>query len=124
MRRGIYDDDHEAFRRRIWDLAADHELAPLQWDTDPQVDVGWWRGDRLVVVEVKSTLGGNECSQLRLGLGQVMDYRQQLGGDGVDAWVAVSQPLTDLARSREVGASANVGVGVPSFHASSQPSHS
>lgn len=45
---------------------------------DPPFDVGWWEGDVFVLVEVKSLHESNETSQLRTGLGQVLDYEDQL----------------------------------------------
>ncbi|TNF37527.1 MAG: EVE domain-containing protein [Deltaproteobacteria bacterium] len=45
---------------------------------DPEFDLAWeWQGT-LYVAEVKSTTPTNEEKQLRLGLGQVLRYRQQL----------------------------------------------
>lgn len=44
----------------------------------PQFDVGWAENDRAFVAEVKSLGGTDEAQQIRLGLGQVLDYAQQL----------------------------------------------
>lgn len=44
----------------------------------PQFDAGWSRGKNLFVAEVKSLSGTNEAQQIRLGLGQVLDYHHQL----------------------------------------------
>jgi hypothetical protein len=43
---------------------------------DPQFDVAWVDGGQLYVCEVKSMTASNEEQQLRLGLGQVLRYRQ------------------------------------------------
>lgn len=51
---------------------------------DPPFDVGWWEGDVFVLVEVKSLQESNETSQLRTGLGQVLDYEDQLRRAGVE----------------------------------------
>lgn len=44
----------------------------------PQFDVGWAHMERAFVAEVKSLGGADESQQIRLGLGQVLDYAQQL----------------------------------------------
>jgi hypothetical protein len=45
---------------------------------EPLYDLGWFEGDMLFVAEVKSITSANEEQQLRLGLGQVLRYREQL----------------------------------------------
>ena len=64
---------------------------------DPAFDVGWWDGDVFNVVEVKSLTEKNEVTQLRLGLGQVLDYSSQLNRAGVTAvpLLAVERKPTD-----------------------------
>lgn len=44
----------------------------------PQFDLGWRRGRNLYVAEVKTLSATNEDQQIRLGLGQVLDYATQL----------------------------------------------
>lgn len=44
----------------------------------PNYDLAWRVGERLYVAEVKSRTDDNEERQLRLGLGQVLRYRQML----------------------------------------------
>jgi hypothetical protein len=44
----------------------------------PQFDAGWLHGSTLFIAEVKSLRGTNEDQQIRLGLGQVLDYAHQL----------------------------------------------
>lgn len=47
--------------------------------SDPDFDVAWRDGEgRLTVSEVKSLTRANEARQLRAGLGQVLDYQDQL----------------------------------------------
>lgn len=78
---------------------------------EPDYDLAFVDGDRLVVIEVKSLTDDNEERQLRLGLGQVLRYRQRLAADGHDAVVPVlacSRPPTD--RSWVTGAEALDGV--------------
>ncbi|WP_406132851.1 hypothetical protein [Streptomyces zaomyceticus] len=44
----------------------------------PEFDVGWSRGEDVFVAEVKSLTGAREDQQIRLGVGQILDYAQQL----------------------------------------------
>ncbi len=39
-----------------------------------EIDLSWVVDDTRVVIEAKSITSGNEVRQLRLGLGQVLDY--------------------------------------------------
>lgn len=63
---------------------------------DPNFDLLWELGGRIFVAEVKSTTSMNEEKQLRLGLGQVLRYRQLLasrtGRDVVAVLVAEHEP--------------------------------
>lgn len=43
-----------------------------------QFDLAWTVGDAIWVAEIKSTTGQNESTQLRLGLGQVLEYSWRL----------------------------------------------
>lgn len=45
---------------------------------EPQFDIAWVNGPTLFVAEVKSLTKRNEEQQLRLGLGQVLRYRNLL----------------------------------------------
>lgn len=49
---------------------------------EPNFDLAWEDGDPIFVAEVKSMTFSNEEKQLRLGLGQVLRYRQVLGKHG------------------------------------------
>lgn len=49
--------------------------------TDPPFDLAWRQEGRLNVVEVKSLTSANQTSQLRTGLGQVLEYAELLGPD-------------------------------------------
>ncbi|MFH9215922.1 EVE domain-containing protein [Streptomyces globisporus] len=47
--------------------------------SDPDFDLAWRdSGDRLTICEIKSLTPANEARQLRAGLGQVLDYQDQL----------------------------------------------
>lgn len=45
---------------------------------DPDFDVGWCIGEVWFVAEVKSLTAANEATQVRLGIGQVLEYRRIL----------------------------------------------
>lgn len=62
---------------------------------DPQFDLAWQDGPTIIVAEVKSITVTNEEKQLRLGLGQVLRYRHQLGGSGVKAWLVPEREPSD-----------------------------
>lgn len=63
------------------------------------------------VAEVKSTTNSNREMQLRLGLGQVLRYRQRLAADSgrqVMAWLVAEGPVEDQSWKQtcaDVGAS-------------------
>ncbi|MFC5675183.1 hypothetical protein ACFP51_10740 [Streptomyces pratens] len=44
----------------------------------PAFDAGWSRGTDVFIAEVKSLTGAREDQQIRLGIGQVLDYAHQL----------------------------------------------
>ena len=44
----------------------------------PEFDAGWSRGDEVFVAEIKSLTGAREGQQIRLGIGQILDYTHQL----------------------------------------------
>lgn len=44
----------------------------------PEFDAGWSRGADVFIAEVKSLTGAREDQQIRLGVGQVLDYSHQI----------------------------------------------
>lgn len=64
---------------------------------EPQYDLAWDAGDTIWVAEVKSIAPQNEERQLRLGLGQVIRYRQLLAAEGrnVKALIATERRPSD-----------------------------
>lgn len=89
---------------------------------DPQFDLAW-RGQRLHLIEVKSLSSASEVHQLRLGLGQLVEYRHRTAlreGRAPDAVLAVERRPANMARwlgvCRSVGVRLVCGpqwVGVP-----------
>lgn len=80
-------------------IAASNGREPLQAGFgDPLYDLGWWNGDIFFLVEVKSVSPLNETSQLRIGLGQVLDYEHYLLDREVQvqAVLALEKAPTDL----------------------------
>lgn len=74
-------------------------LVPRSPDGEPSFDIAWQEPDgRLVVTEVKSVTDGNNEKQLRLGLGQVLRYRNLMAASDADvaALLALSGPPLDL----------------------------
>jgi hypothetical protein len=72
-------------------------------------DLAWKDSETIVVAEIKSITAKNESRQLRLGLGQVLDYRSLLATDGrdVSAVLAVERKPTE---QRWIGLCESVGV--------------
>ena len=58
----------------------------------PNFDLAWENDGTVFVAEVKSITAENEENQLRLGLGQVLRYRQQLVARGYERVVAILVP--------------------------------
>ena len=62
----------------------------------PDYDLAWVQEGRTFVVEVKSLSGANETRQLRLGLGQVLDYDDLMSsGQPVQPVLAVEREPAD-----------------------------
>jgi hypothetical protein len=59
---------------------------------EPNFDLAWQIGDTVFVAEIKSITDDNEEEQLRLGLGQVLRYRQRLQRIGYPKVIAVLIP--------------------------------
>ena len=73
---------------------------------DPDFDLAWVADGVLHVCEVKSLTPENEAAQLRLALGQVLEYRYRLAGRGksVIAVIAVERPPRDPSWTEICGA--------------------
>ncbi len=90
---------HRAMQQKLAALAKAQGLKLISpGDSEPAFDVGWWSGKTVVLVECKSTTPANAEKQLRLGLGQILDYqhRAQRGHKRVVAVLAVEErPRSD-----------------------------
>jgi hypothetical protein len=88
---------HRELQNLLAGAVAEAGFVPLSpGAADPDWDLAWHDGERFVVVEVKSLSARNEERQLRLGLGQVLRYRQHLSGAGdVAAVLVVERPPKD-----------------------------
>ena len=93
----------EAHREILEALASylrSRDVIPLTPTADvPQFDLAWETPMGLFVTEVKSLPPGGERQQLRLGLGQVLDYQNALErfGRSAHAVLAVEREPRDLA---------------------------
>jgi hypothetical protein len=77
---------HRRLQNDLSRAAADRGLEVLSPTTvDPDYDLAWRSTDgHVTVCEVKSLTPANEVRQLRTGLGQVLDYHDQLTGRAPD----------------------------------------
>ncbi|MFH8389921.1 hypothetical protein [Streptomyces sp. NPDC018036] len=70
---------HRRLQNALAQQVRDRGLRPLSpIPTDPAFDLAWRDHDTLTVTEVKSLRVENESHQLRTGLGQLLDYVDQL----------------------------------------------
>jgi hypothetical protein len=74
---------HAATQNALAQAARARGLQPLSPGvTDPDFDIAWIESGTLVLAEIKSVTAGNEVKQLRLGLGQLLDYVDQARRSG------------------------------------------
>jgi len=100
--------DHEDAVAELDRLVRAAGHTPL-YDGIPRVDISWEVPTGLVIVEVKSVTAANESHQIRLALGQILDYAVELtrAGHTVLPAIAISE---DLRSSRWGRTCAAVGV--------------
>lgn len=101
---------HEATREALADFIAANGMEPREPGKAARFDLGWRdRRGTIWIAEVKSLGGTSEAQQLRLGLGQVLDYRQAIAAPDtiVRAALVVEREPSDL---RWVEICAAVGV--------------
>jgi len=85
--------------RQLAESVREQGWAPLQPSVcDPPFDLAWFTSDiDISVVEVKSINKRNEAKQLRLGIGQILDYAETMRRRGlsVTPMLHLSHPPTD-----------------------------
>ena len=70
---------HEATRKALADFVAANGGEPREPGKGAQFDLGWRdQHGTMWIAEVKSLARTTETQQLRLGLGQLLDYRQAI----------------------------------------------
>jgi hypothetical protein len=71
---------HNRLQNRLSDLVEAAGYSPIDPESpiNPAFDLAWFDGQTLFVVEVKSCTQDNQTQQLRLGIGQVLDYEDTL----------------------------------------------
>jgi hypothetical protein len=97
---------HASTQDALADFLRNHGIEPRSPAIDePEFDLAWEHSRAVFVAEVKSITEANEEQQLRLGLGQVLRYRQSLARGGrkvVAVLVAERAPIdrtwTELCR--------------------------
>jgi hypothetical protein len=71
----VEDSAHTGAWKTSWQLLRDRGVEPRDPPLEgPAYDLAWVVSDILTVCEVKSLTTANQASQIRLGLGQVLDY--------------------------------------------------
>ena len=101
---------HEATRKALADFITANGGEPREPGKAAQFDLGWRDQDGAIwIAEVKSLARTSESQQLRLGLGQVLDYRQAIATPEtrIRAALVIEQEPSDL---RWVEVCAAVGV--------------
>ena len=79
MKLAVADKRHRKIQSRFAEELTRMGSTPLSPTGTPLFDVAWYINDTLYVAEVKSTTAENQETQLRLALGQVLRYVEQLG---------------------------------------------
>jgi hypothetical protein len=89
---------HKDTQQAIAEGARAHGLTVLSpGPGDPNFDLAFRHGHDLTVIEVKSLTGANETGQVRLALGQVLDYQHTLerAGERVHPVIALEKKPSD-----------------------------
>jgi len=85
----------QTIRSLIAHLSRDGIEVQGPWRGAPRFDVGWIRGRGVYVAEVKSLRGVREDQQIRLGLGQLLDYGYRISRRVTPVLVLERQPVDD-----------------------------
>lgn len=88
--------EHMALQDRLSEALEERGIVPLSWRSpEPQYDLAFELDDDIVVAEVKTLGLGTPAQQMRLGAGQLLEYRQILAslyGRRVRAILVTSAP--------------------------------
>jgi hypothetical protein len=106
---------HNGLQNQLAEAVSAAGLTPLaHGPTGPFFDLAWAAADVLTVIEVKNLTDDNEVRQLRMGLGQVLDYADIFTrrGLGVRAGLYVEHRPADR-RWSELAAGAGVTLAWP-----------
>lgn len=83
---------HAVTQNGLANFLASRGIKPLSPRTsEPQFDLAWRLDEQLYVADVKSVTAKNEDCQLRLGLGQLLHYSENLGRDEIIVPVLVPE---------------------------------
>jgi hypothetical protein len=82
---------HRLVIEALWRFLSGQGIHTVSVEPGPLPDLIWEKGSTLFVTEAKSLTPSNEDGQLRLGLGQVLDYREQYRQ--IHRWDAVQAVL-------------------------------
>jgi hypothetical protein len=82
----------QTIRALIAHLDRDRIQVQGPWRGAPRFDAGWTRRGRVYVAEVKSLRGAREDQQIRLGLGQLLDYVYRISRRVTPVLVLERQP--------------------------------
>ncbi|MEU1394585.1 hypothetical protein ABZ403_00580 [Micromonospora zamorensis] len=118
--------EHDRLCRALIDHLAAEGIRAGAGLHDVLVDLAWLDADgRQFIAEVKSVAEGNELEQLRLGLGQVLEYRHRLATRGIVATPVLVVPrCTDRAWPAICGDNRVIllqGEGTPNWTADLRP---
>lgn len=87
---------HRVTQNALADALIEAGLEPLSPSgRDPDWDIAWRRNGVLYIAEVKSLTAANEERQLRLGLGQVLRYRQRASDPNAVAVLVTERKPSD-----------------------------
>jgi hypothetical protein len=115
-------DDHDRLCRQLIDHLSRSGVRAGAGLHGVPVDLGWRDGaGEQFIAEVKSVVGANAVDQLRLGLGQVLEYRHRLAALGVPTTAVLLVSRCDDPAWRDIcadtGVTLQTGDGEPAWAA-------
>jgi hypothetical protein len=106
---------HQETQDALWRTASEQGLTPLPARSAAiDFDLGWQISEKeIAIVEVKSISAANEAKQVRLGIGQLLDYAQSASVRfqvSVTMVLALSRAPTDVERWESLCRSVGISV--------------